>query len=112
MSKVIAKFKTGGQFLLEPITDAEIFSREYFSEDHKDIYNMVMDFDHNRIFSQKKDLEKYNPELLKSLIKELGELGLLGMDIPEKYGGFELDIFKITINKIKTYEEELIKCER
>ena len=27
-------------------------------------------------------------------------------------GSFELDIFKIQINKIKTYEEELIKCER
>ncbi len=27
-------------------------------------------------------------------------------------GSFELDIFEIQINKIKTYEEELIKCER
>ena len=27
-------------------------------------------------------------------------------------GSFELDIFEININKIKTYEEELIKCER
>ncbi|MEC7799323.1 MAG: acyl-CoA dehydrogenase family protein [Candidatus Neomarinimicrobiota bacterium] len=94
MSEVSTKFKTGGQFLLEPITEAEIFSREDFSEDHKDIYNMVMDFDHDRIFALKEDLSKYNPELLKSLLTESAELGLLGMDIPEKYGGLELD--KIT----------------
>jgi len=94
MSEVSTKFKTGGQFLLEPITDAEIYSREDFSEDHTDIYNMVMDFDHDRIFAQKEDLAKYNPELLKSLLTESAELGLLGMDIPEKYGGLELD--KIT----------------
>ena len=94
MSEVSTKFKTGGQFLLEPITETEIFSREDFSEDHKDIYNMVMDFDHDRIFALKEDLSKYNPELLKSLLTESAELGLLGMDIPEKYGGLELD--KIT----------------
>ena len=94
MSEVSTKFKTGGQFLLESITDAEIYSREDFSEDHRDIYNMVMDFDHDRIFAQKEDLAKYNPELLKSLLTESAELGLLGMDIPEKYGGLELD--KIT----------------
>ena len=94
MSEVSTKFKTGGQFLLESITDAEIYSREDFSEEHTDIYNMVMDFDHDRIFAQKEDLAKYNPELLKSLLTESAELGLLGMDIPEKYGGLELD--KIT----------------
>ena len=94
MSEVSTKFKTGGQFLLESITDAEIYSREDFSEDHTDIYNMVMDFDHDRIFAQKEDLAKYNPELLKSLLTESAELGLLGIDIPEKYGGLELD--KIT----------------
>ena len=27
-------------------------------------------------------------------------------------GSFELDIFKITINGVQTYEEGLIKCER
>ncbi len=48
-----------------------------------------MDFDHDRIFALKEDLSKYNPELLKSLLTESAELGLLGMDIPEKYGGLE-----------------------
>ena len=45
MSKESKQFKTGGQFLLDSILDTEIFSREDFSDDHRDIFNMVMDFD-------------------------------------------------------------------
>jgi len=94
MSKQSTQFKTGGQFLLESIFDTQMFSREDFSDEHRDIYNMVMDFDRDRVLSQKDEIEKYNPELCKSLLKELGELGLLGIDIPEKFGGIDVD--KIT----------------
>ena len=44
-----------------------------------------------------------------NIIQQLSEI--LANDELEK-GSFELDIFQISINKIKTYEEELIKCER
>ena len=94
MSKESKQFKTGGQFLLDSILDTEIFSREDFSDDHRDIYNMVMDFDREKILSKKDEIEKHDPELCKSLLKEAGELGLLGIDIPEKFGGTDLD--KIT----------------
>ena len=94
MSKELTQFKTGGQFLLESILDTKIFSREDFSDDHRDIYNMVMDFNREKILANKDEIEKYDPELCKSLLKELGELGLLGIDIPEKFGGIDLD--KIT----------------
>ena len=94
MSKESKQFKTGGQFLLESIFDTEMFSREDFSDEHRDIYNMVMDFDREKILANKDEIEKYDPELCKSLLKELGELGLLGIDIPEKFGGIDLD--KIT----------------
>ena len=39
MSEKIDQPKTGGQFLLDSITNTEIFSREDFSEEHNDIYN-------------------------------------------------------------------------
>ena len=94
MTKELTQFKTGGQFLLESIFDTEMFSREDFSDEHRDIYNMVMDFDREKILANKDEIEKYDPELCKSLLKELGELGLLGIDIPEKFGGIDLD--KIT----------------
>ena len=91
MSKESKQFKTGGQFLLNSILDTKIFSREDFSDDHRDIYNMVMDFNREKILANKDEIEKYDPELCRSLLKELGELGLLGIDIPEKFGGSDLD---------------------
>ena len=94
MSKKQNIKKTGGQFLLDPIDDTSIFSREDFTSEHSEIYKMVMDFDNDRVLSQKEEIEKYNPSLSISLLKELGELGLLGIDIPEKYNGIDLD--KIT----------------
>jgi alkylation response protein AidB-like acyl-CoA dehydrogenase len=86
--------KTGGQFLLNPISDTSIFSREDFTSEHSEIYKMVIDFDKDRVLSQKEKIEKYDPDLSIELLKELGELGLLGIDIPEKYDGIDLD--KIT----------------
>ena len=97
--------KTGGQFLLSPISNANVYSREDFSDEHTEIYNMVMDFDRDRVLAQKEAIEKYDPELSKSLIKEMGELGLLGIDIPEVYGGVDLD--KITTGIVA---EALAQC--
>ena len=94
MSKKNKIQKTGGQFLLDPVEDTLIFSREDFTSEHSDIYKMVTDFDNEKILSQKDEIEKYDPDLSIKLLKELGELGLLGIDIPEKFGGIDLD--KIT----------------
>jgi len=94
MSKKENIQKNGGQFLLDPITDTSIFSREDFTSEHTEIYKMVMDFDKERVLTQKEKIEKYDPNLSIELLKELGELGLLGIDIPEKYNGIDLD--KIT----------------
>jgi len=105
MSETMTQFITGGQFLVEPITEAKVYSREDFTEEHRDIYNMVMEFDRDRILAQKEEIEKYNPDLIKSLIKEMGELGLLGIDVPEEYGGLDLD--KITVGIVT---EALVHC--
>jgi len=105
MSETMTQFITGGQFIVEPITEAKVYSREDFTEEHRDIYNMVMEFDRDRILAQKEEIEKYNPDLIKSLIKEMGELGLLGIDVPEEYGGLDLD--KITIGIVT---EALVHC--
>jgi len=97
--------KTGGQFLVESITDTQVYSREDFTEEHNQIYKMVMEFDRDRILTQKEDIDKYNPDLTKSLILEMGELGLLGIDAPEEYGGMDLD--KITTAIVA---ESLVHC--
>jgi alkylation response protein AidB-like acyl-CoA dehydrogenase len=94
MNELRSSSKTGGRFLVESITGSSIFSREQFSEEHKEIEQLVRDFATDRVRSNKSELDKFNKELSLKLLREMGELGLLGVDIPEEYGGMELD--KIT----------------
>ena len=54
MSETMTRFITGGQFLVEPITEAKVYSREDFTEEQSDIYNIVMEFDRERIFDSKR----------------------------------------------------------
>jgi len=105
MNKIKKESKTGGQFLVEPISMATVYSREDFTEEHIDIYNLVMEFDRDQVLAQKEEIDQYNPDLVKSLIKEMGELGLLGIDVPETYGGINLD--KITTIIVA---ESLVQC--
>ena len=105
MTESTTQLNTGGQFLVESITKTQVYSREDFTEEHHEIYNMVMEFDRDRILSQKEEIEKYNPNLVKSLIKEMGDLGLLGVDAPEEYGGMDLD--KVTTAIVS---EALVQC--
>lgn len=86
--------KTGGRFIIQPINEVTVFSREKFSDEHREIEKMVREFCQERVLPQKAEIEKFNRDLTLSLIREMGELGLLGIDVPEKYGGMELD--KIT----------------
>ena len=94
MNELRSSSKTGGRFLVESITGSSIFSREQFSEEHKEIEQLVRDFATDRVRSNKLEIEKFNKDLSLKLLMEMGELGLLGVDIPEEYGGMELD--KIT----------------
>ena len=105
MNESTIQSNIGGQFLLEPISKATVYSREDFSEEHTQIYNMVLEFDRDRVLAQKEEIEKYDPDLAKALIKEMGELGLLGIDVPETYGGIDLD--KITTAIVA---EALVQC--
>ncbi|MFQ6082223.1 MAG: acyl-CoA dehydrogenase family protein [Candidatus Aminicenantia bacterium] len=82
--------KKGGSFLLEPVV-GEIFTREKFNEEQKEIDKMVHDFAREKIFPHKEELGELNKELSLKLMREASGLGLAAIDIPEKYGGMELD---------------------
>lgn len=94
MSENNTQPKTGGRFLVEPIGTSPVFSRERFSEEHQEIEQMIREFAHDRIRENSEEINKFNKDLSLDILKEMGELGLLGIDIPEKYGGMEMD--KIT----------------
>lgn len=81
----------GGKFLTTPITESEIFTREKFSEEQHDFFNMVKDFAESTLTPISDEIDKLNEELSRKLIAEMGEMGMLGVDIPEEFGGLEMD---------------------
>ncbi len=83
--------KTGGHFLTTQICTEEVFTREKFSPEQQEIAKAVEEFARERIRPNKKEIEKYNKDLSLELLRECGELGLLSVDIPEKYDGLGLD---------------------
>ncbi len=90
----ILNLKVGGQWLVSPSAEETIFCREMFSEDHKDIEKMVLEFASDKIYPNVYKIESLDESLSRSIMEEMGGLGLIGVDAPEKYGGTELD--KIT----------------
>ena len=90
----ILHIKTGGHWLVTPSTDKTIFCREMFSEEHNDIKKMTFQFSEDRIFPNVQNIEKLDEDLCRSIMREMGELGLIGIDTPEEFGGTDLD--KIT----------------
>ena len=91
---ITISMKTGGQWLVSPVGDTTIFCRESFTDDHKDIENMILEFAKERILPNIVAIDKLDKGLSLSILHEMGELGLIGVDAPEEYGGTELD--KIT----------------
>ena len=92
--KNIIKLSTGGQWITSPAAEEQIFCREMFSQEHIEIKEMVYNFAENKILPKVNEIEKLDEKLSKSIMKEMGELGLIGVDTPEQYGGSSLD--KIT----------------
>ena len=85
------ELKSGGQWLVSLIKENHIFCRETFSEQHKDIDKLINDFSREKIYPNIFKIDKFNEKISKSLLTEMGDLGLLGVDAPEEYGGLNLD---------------------
>ena len=85
------QLNSGGQWLVSPAATKQIFCRETFTEEHKEIKKMVFEFTENKIYPNIEKIDKLDENLSKSIIREMGSLGLIGIDTPEKYGGTELD---------------------
>ena len=85
------KLNTGGQWLTSSVANDIIFCRERFSDEHRQIEKMIFDFAENTILPKVRELEKLDENLSRSIMKEMGELGLIGVDTPEEYGGSDLD---------------------
>ena len=85
------KLVQGGAFLIDELTPAEIFTPEDFTEEHRMIAETTRQFMDNEVLPHTQDLEKHDWKLARELIKKAADLGLIGANIPEEYGGLGLD---------------------
>ncbi len=82
---------SGGSFLLETRPPEEIFTPEDFSEQHVLIGQTAEEFAQKEIVPNIEKMEHKDFSVTRDLLKKAGELGLSGVEIPEAYGGMELD---------------------
>src|ERR1051325_6810715 len=81
----------GGSFLIENRSPDEIFTPEDITEQHKLILQASKDFVENEVLPRVREIEGKKPGLLRELLRKAAEVGLCGTDVPQKYGGMELD---------------------
>src|ERR1022692_2086573 len=82
---------SGGSFLLEERQTAEVFTPEDFSEQQQMIGQTTEEFAINEILPQTEKIEHKDYSISRDLLKKAGDLGLSGVEIPEAYGGLEMD---------------------
>ncbi len=82
---------SGGSFLLDDRRPEEVFTPEDFSEQHQLIGQTAEEFAVNEILPNVEKIEHKDFSVTRDLLKKAGELGLSGVEIPEAYGGLEMD---------------------
>ncbi|ANU12559.1 acyl-CoA dehydrogenase family protein [Planococcus halocryophilus] len=81
----------GGSFLIEDADLSRVFTPEDFTEEQKMIAKSTEDYVNTEVMPVVEKLENHEFEHSVRLLKTAGELGLLGADVPEQYGGLGLD---------------------
>ena len=84
-------FIKGGSFLIEERSPEEIFTPEDITDQHRLIRQTAREFVEQEILPRVHEIEEKKPGLLRELLKKAAEVGLCGTDVPQKYGGLELD---------------------
>ncbi|GAA0439324.1 acyl-CoA dehydrogenase family protein [Virgibacillus salarius] len=91
MSETKEKVFKGGGFLVEDLSSDDVITPEDFTEEHKMIAKTTEEFVSGEVLPKLENLENHEFEHSVDLLKKAGELGLLGADVPEEYGGLGLD---------------------
>ena len=87
-----AKVLKGGSFILEDHESLEVFTPEDLSDEHRMIAQTAREFTEKEVMPLDAEIESKNYTVTRDLLTKAGELGLLSIDIPEKYGGAGLDL--------------------
>ena len=77
----------GGEFIIKETSPENIFTPEDFSEEQKMMKQAVIDFIDKEVWPHKERFEKKDYKLTEEVMRKAGELGFLGIAVPEEYGG-------------------------
>ena len=80
-------FTIGGAFIIKESNPNEIFTPEDFTEEHKMMKESVIEFVDREIVPKKQRFEQKDYKLTEEMMSKIGELGFLGVSVPEQYGG-------------------------
>ncbi|MFJ5964625.1 acyl-CoA dehydrogenase family protein [Bacillus sp. NPDC093026] len=89
--KAMEDVKKGGSFLIDETNYEHIFTPEDFSDEHLMIGKTTEDYILQDVVPYIDQIENHEFEHSVRLLKKAGELGLLGADVPEEFGGLGLD---------------------
>ena len=82
----------GGEFLIRESTPDEVFTPEDYTEEQKMIAQTCKDFIEQEVIPDLDKLDAMEDGLMQSKMDKAGELGMLGLSVPEQYGGMGVDM--------------------
>src|SRR5919206_4868096 len=77
----------GGGFLLEKTGSSTILIPEMLSDEQRMMKETADDFMRREVEPRANEIDEKKPGLMRELLRKAGEVGLLGHDVPEEYGG-------------------------
>ena len=77
----------GGQFLVKETNCEDVFTPEDFTEEQQMMKEAVMEFNDREIIPHKARFEAKDYALTEAVMRKAGELGFLGVAVPEEFGG-------------------------
>ncbi len=82
---------SGGSFLLEERRPEGVFTPEDFTEQHQLIGRTTEEFAINEVLPNVEKIEHKDFSVTRELLRKAGDLGLSSVEIPEAYGGLDMD---------------------
>ena len=77
----------GGQFIVKESRAEDVFTPEDFTDEQKMMKDSVTEFVDREIWPRKEEFEKKDYKLTEELMRKAGEMGFLGVSVPEEYDG-------------------------
>lgn len=87
----------GGSFVIEDLEPDQILTPEDFTEEQRMFAETTRDFIDTEVIPHDEEIEKLNYDLTVKLLRKAGEVGLLGAEVPEEFGGLGLDKVSATL---------------